>query len=196
MQLYTCTLDNLSPIPHGVPNNRKYVMDMAYNYADGTMYALNVHSHLVGVQTVKRFLCKVDIVSGKLYDEKLIDCGDGVEAVALAIPADGAAYVMDNFGQLRTLNLETGTTNAIGWSGLNTSSHVQSMAFDHDTNTLYWANVMDDQSAFYLIDTVTGAGTCLGMIGGNPPKFPVCSPSARAFPQNLPHPGRGDCCLC
>lgn len=75
---------------------------------------------------------------------------------------------MDNFGQLRTLNLETGTTNAIGWSGLNTSSHVQSMAFDHDTNTLYWANVMDDQSAFYLIDTVTGAGTCLGMIGGNP----------------------------
>ena len=168
MQLYTCTLDNLSPVPHGVPNNRKYVMDMAYNYADGTMYALNVHSHLVGVQTVKRFLCKVDIVSGKLYDEKLIDCGDGVEAVALAISADGAAYVMDNLGQLRTLNLETGTTNAIGWSGLNTSSHVQSMAFDHDTNTLYWANVMDDQSAFYLIDTVTGAGTCLGMIGGNP----------------------------
>ena len=49
-----------------MPNNRKYVMDMAYNYADGTMYALNVHSHLVGVQTVKRFLCKVDIVSGKL----------------------------------------------------------------------------------------------------------------------------------
>ena len=132
------------------------------------MYALNVHSNLVGVQTVKRFLCKVDIVSGKLYDEKLIDCGDGVEAVAIAISADGAAYVMDNFGQLRTLNLETGTTNAIGWSGLNTSSHVQSMAFDHDTNTLYWANVMDDQSAFYLIDTVTGAGTCLGMIGGNP----------------------------
>ena len=117
---------------------------------------------------MKRFLCKVDIVSGKLYDEKLIDCGDGVEAVAIAISADGAAYVMDNFGQLRTLNLETGTTNAIGWSGLNTSSHVQSMAFDHDTNTLYWANVMDDQSAFYLIDTVTGAGTSLGMIGGNP----------------------------
>ena len=27
---------------------------------------------------------------------------------------------------------------------------------------------MDDETAFYLIDTVTGAGTCLGMIGGNP----------------------------
>lgn len=168
MQLYTCTLDNLTPVPHGVPNNRKYVMDMAYNYADGTMYAINVHSHLVGAQTVKRYLCKVDLVSGKLYDEKLLDCGDGVEGVAIAVSADGKAYVIDNFGQLRSLNLQTGATNIIGWTGLNADTQVQSMAFDHDTNTLYWANVEGSESAVYLVDTVTGASTNLGMIGGNP----------------------------
>ncbi len=142
------------------------VLDMAYNHANDTMYALTSHAY------VGTFIATVDIITGELNEympinESSILTG-GIEQFAnLAISTDGEAFML-SYGQnakLYSVDLNAGGISLIGETGYGLQ-YVQSMAWDHNNNKLYWAQYYDaENNGLCEINPETGEAAYICRIG-------------------------------
>ena len=141
------------------------VKAMAYNSLTDTWYL--VSSNDFGTAA---FLYTLDITSGTLTQVAQI-AGANLP-VAMAINCDGTAYIVDvvsgmsNTGILKTLNLTTGSTTAIGTNiGLaGISGYGHDMDFNPETGNLYWgaywtSGFFNSGGSFRQIDITTGTST-------------------------------------
>ena len=149
-----------------------YVYDMTYDYVTSTMYVL------AGASEDNTELYVADMETGKLT--LLME----TEPLFLAIAAgtEGKLYLIEN--SVETMDWETwmttlsnanlwvmdplaGTLELVGDTGIQ-SNMISSMAYDYDTDTLYWtpfAQVSSYISHLAIVDTETGLATSLGTIG-------------------------------
>ena len=126
-------LGNLDPYKeYGITN----MVDMAYNYADDTLYGLFYCEANAEASSV---LCTIDPFTGtmEVLGEMPIDVHN------LAIDGEGNFYsVAFNTTQLYTYTLEglyNGQIDFVGDVGHYYTGNFNSLAWDHNTDKLYWA---------------------------------------------------------
>lgn len=133
------------------------IIDMAYNPIDGMMY----------------YLCQ-DSQYFSYLKRSSLDNPSAVETIGtfserlwtLAINSQGQAFgVAYEGGNLYQINLTNATTTLVGPTGKDVW-YTQSMAFDMDTDVLYWAQfATSNDHGLFQVNTETGAATALGEIG-------------------------------
>lgn len=122
-------------------------MDMAYNYNDDKVYAINQTETDLEVYTV-------DYRTGEVV--KVGTSAECAKLRTLAIDLEGNAYGIANDKQFYSFNLATMETTLIAPTGVLSLAYNQSMAFDHNTGNLFWNQSDAVFAAFYNIDPVTG----------------------------------------
>lgn len=120
-------------------NTSSLVIDMAFNYADGKLYAL----------CTQNYLYTIDPIMGTTEQVGIIPLPAGNTLQSLACATDGTFYGITNSGMSNTslrshlysftIGEEGFAYQYIGNTGL-TAVYIQSMAYDHNTGTLYHAN--------------------------------------------------------
>lgn len=136
--------------------------DMTYDYSTKVMYAL-------GKNNSGSVLLKVNLADGK-YTEIGSMGDEGRLFVTLACSYEGEMYAIDaDEGHLWKVNKETGATEDIGYTWEEPeANYLQSMEFDHSTNTLYWAlNNIYDEGALATVDLETGESSKTGSLGND-----------------------------
>ena len=87
----------------------------------------------------------------------------GNNYLTFSINAKGEIYSIANDGNLYKLDKATGEATLVGPTGVSVAPNLQSATFDQKTGTLYWASYEGSEgayaSAFYAVDTATGAAT-------------------------------------
>lgn len=136
------------------------VNDMAYNEADGNMYAL-FYSY-ANSQAVP-YLCTIDMFTGVVT----ILGETGQDFNNLAIDPDGNFYSMVyGADTLYTYTADTFTEpTLIGNTGYSTR-YINSMAWDTNTDTLYWACNNSGKYELVALNTETGEGTLVRELNG------------------------------
>lgn len=145
-------------VPQVEPYN--IIKHMAYNPVDGMMY----------------YLCQDSQYNSILKRSDLANPSE-VEVVGslsqrlwtLAINSQGEAYgVAYEGGDLYQVDLSDASTTLVGPTGIENVWYWQSMAFDMNTDELYWARFTSEtDQGFYQVNTQTGAATRLGTIGAS-----------------------------
>lgn len=180
--VYACSTDGyLYVMKHGTfePTPICYLdavlLDMAYNYADEKLYALATFA----ADTENVFLVTVDMFNGTLTkvgtitSKEMTSSRNGEVPQTLAISDDGTFYTINNstsnaylYSFRLTEEGEIGTLTKLGKTGFK-ANYLQSLAFDHNTGELYWAQMVQTSSwskpTFKLVklDLETGVGTAL-----------------------------------
>ena len=139
----------------------EFVQDMAYDPAHGQMYALVVND------AGESSLATVQLATGELT---LVGT-TGLNLHALASNSEGRLYGISQEGLLYTLSASDATPTLIGATGMGEARYLQSMAFDHRTDRLFWARtngVVDGE--LIELNPATADGRSLGLITwqGNP----------------------------
>lgn len=133
------------------------IIDMAYNPMDGMMYYLCQDS-----QYNSYLKCS------SLANPSLVETigAFSVKLWTLAINSQGQAYgVAYEGGNLYRVNLADAAATLVGPTGKDVW-YTQSMAFDWETDELYWAQFATaSDNGLYQVNTETGAATALGTIG-------------------------------
>ena len=147
----------------GAGSSGEFVYGMAFNYADGCMYALCDEDH--------PYIASVDLETGVLTRKVTITLGSLLGVQTLAIDGEGNFYLL-SFSAVNSvlyrLNITTGALTQVMQTGM-PCFYAQSMTWDHMTNKLYWAHVNERTSStngLYELDIEAGAVRYLGMIGG------------------------------
>lgn len=139
----------------------EFVYAMAYNYADGNMYALCDEDN--------PYIATVDLKTGDLSRVVDIDLGSFLGLRGMAISPSGEFYALSMSAvnaRLLTVDMQTGELSAVAATGL-PAYYAQSMTFDPATGTLYWAQLEDSSdNGLYSVDTETAECTFMGKIGG------------------------------
>ena len=141
------------------------VKGMGYNSLTDTWYV--VSSNDFGSAA---YLYTLNITDGSLTEVAQLTGAN--LPVALAINCDGTAYIVDvvsgisNTGILKTLDLSTGATTAIGTNiGLSSiAGYGHDMDFNPETGNLYWgaywtSGFFSSGGSFRQIDVTTGTST-------------------------------------
>ena len=127
---------------------------MAFNYTDGMMYGM-------WYNTLYRF----DPYNPDDF-EIVADFPSYALLHPFAINNQNEAYSVGRDGELYRINLSDGTITLVGNTGVTMGIYYESMAFDMDTDELFWAQVTDDtEHGFYKVNTTTGEATRIGDIG-------------------------------
>ncbi|MBE6951131.1 MAG: hypothetical protein E7451_07320 [Ruminococcaceae bacterium] len=114
------------------------VNDLAYNHADGRLY---VQYYSEYNREARPYLAVIDMDDGSLEDI----CELPVDVNTMAIDTEGNFYSAGyDSSRLYTYTLEQVTGSyphmtSIGYMGDFTSTHLSSMAWDHNEGRLYWA---------------------------------------------------------
>ena len=142
------------------------IADMAFVYTEGALYLIGNPKNSTGNST----LYTMDTTTGKMYAVASLD----KYLVGLTCDEQGVLYTVDIDGVLYTMDNRTGALTEIGDSGLEPSGY-QSLAFDFDTDCLYWAysNVYSDpwagiqnrDTAVYVVDTTDASVVKVGDTG-------------------------------
>ncbi|MCM1284923.1 MAG: S8 family serine peptidase [Bacteroides sp.] len=122
------------------------IYDIAYNYTDQKLYAITFSDS-------KSHLSTIDIYTGEITDVGTFGRG----MVTMGCTTDGKLYTISKDGELCLINTKTAEPTVIGkvsetndeqWVTLN---YRQSMAYDHNTNTMYWYAFCYNQTTAKLI---------------------------------------------
>ncbi len=139
-------------------------LDMAYNYADHTMYLLAQREE-GGSYPI--YLMTVDLETGEATDVGMVFGVNSGSLLTLAIDGEGNAYGLATGSNavLYSVDLATGECTEIGATGIG-MNYIQSMHYDINTGRLFWAQIYSTSSnGLYEIDPETGAAEFLGVIG-------------------------------
>lgn len=132
------------------------MIDMTYDYSSGKVY---------GIRHGNQWFAEFDPATG---NSRLIGkCSDGGTEkymLALAAALDGTVYGVSSDDILYKIDKTSGALTKVGDLGVD-AGFDQTMAFDYEDGTLYWANNGD--YTLYKVDTATGAATAVGKIGKN-----------------------------
>lgn len=136
--------------------NNKEFNEMAYNYTDGLIYAINNEEP---VQT----LWSINYITGETL--KVADAASDATPffITLAIDLEGNAYGIALDKRLYHIDLEDFTYELIGTTGVpETTIYVQSAAFDHNTNTMYWSIASFEGFHLYAVNIKNGHANVIG----------------------------------
>ena len=135
--------------------------DMAYDYSTDTMYAVSGD-----------LLCTVNLSDGSLTEVGFV----GPDAMlALACSTDGQLYGIGDDCNLYAIEKTEGMGEVCGFTGV-IADGLQSMAWDHNTDTLYWASCATTPHLFTYyttmgnlceLNTIDGTATVIGNIYGS-----------------------------
>ena len=151
----------------GASANGEFVFAMAYNYADGNMYALCNENN--------PYIATVDLETGALTRVVTISQSDPVSLglQCMTIDGDGNFYGLSFAAvssKLVSININTGVCTQLADTGLDTF-YAQSMAYDRVNDRIYWAHADNNSrsnNGLYIIDVNNGYElTHLGAIGDN-----------------------------
>ena len=159
------------------------LIDMAYNKADGKLYAMAALNDENGEPQYGK-LVTVDMFTGELTEvgsitsDMMPSSRDGEVPQVLAIRDDGTFYVINAstrntylYSFRLTEDGKIGELTNVGKTGFK-ANYLQSMAFDHSTGELYWAQFVRASSwarptyKLVKLDLTTGAGTALSDLPG------------------------------
>lgn len=139
------------------------ISDMAFNYADQKLYAVNYKDG-------GTYLSTIDIYDGKVTDIAKFS----KKVLTLGCTTEGQLYGINKDGELCKVNKANAECDVVGkvsetesddWVTL---SYLQSMAYDHNTDTMYWyvfSYNSATQKMISRLDTVdlnTGKTTAVG----------------------------------
>lgn len=130
-----------------------YIIDMTYDASTATMYALRPND-FNGVDLVK-----VNLEKGETTYVGSIDM------IVRTIAADlhGNLFVIAQDGNLYALDAESIETSLVGPTGAGEAYYLQSMAFDHNTERLFWARTSYEANGdIYEVNTSDGSALLLG----------------------------------
>lgn len=124
-------------------DTRAKILDMTYNYANKTMYAIG-YFYSSGIT---KGVFTVDLTTGKL---ELI-CETEIATAAIAANYNGDIYVMGRDGNLYLLDETTGEMTEICQTEYKRPGHLWSLEFDHTDGNLYWvgSSIDKDEAAYY-----------------------------------------------
>ena len=165
--------------------------DFAYNYADGKLYALSTYED-GGSPTTELFTINLrgsyydedEYMEYTAYQEDWAASRGGVYGLGLAIDSDGSVYILGpNWdaeaedttatAHLWKASMETqwgstylGAFQEVGDTGMG-MDYLQSMAFDHNTGSLYWAqfyprSFLAMETNLIKLDTATAKAEIVG----------------------------------
>lgn len=170
----------------GASSGGEFVYGMAYNYADGGMYALCDEDH--------PYIARVDTATGALTRCIDIELGTLLGVQSFAIDGDGNFYVLTFAAissKLMRVDPVSGSLTQIMDTGL-PNFYAQSMTWDPLTGCLFWAHVNERTSStngLYRIDLDDNSIDYCGMIGGGMEITCLYSTASGEAPQ---HYMRGD----
>lgn len=128
------------------------VRAMAFDYTTGTMYAIASSESMVSA------LYQVDLDTMEMT---LIGENDlGATLVAMAIDDRGVLYVADAYGEIMTMDKDDAELWSTGMTGAS-SQYLQSMTYDYNNDTIYWAV----DGGLYNVNTDEGTLTTIGKTG-------------------------------
>ena len=138
--------------------------DFAYNYSDGKLYALNTYVESSGYPTTEIYTINIrgayydetNWVDVAAYQEDWVANRGGLYGLAMAIDDSGSVYALGpNWDSAAGETTDTAhlwkASMVSDWSGTRLGAfkevgdtgmgmdYLQSMTFDHNTETLYWA---------------------------------------------------------
>lgn len=126
--------------------------DMTYDYTTNTMF------YIANEGNVGK-LGRVNVETGAFTHIANIS----TNVFTIAADAEGQLYTITSNGSLAKLDKANGKLTVVGSTGIMPTMQLQSMDFDRDDNTLYWAIVNNAyQTGFCKVNTSTGAVTMLG----------------------------------
>ncbi len=134
--------------------NDVYAMDMAYDYSTDKMYVL-------GAEGEQQYIATVDLETA----EPTIVAVLSLQLHALACTTKGQLYGISSEGDLVSIDKATGASSAVGATGVAAPQYLQSMAYDHDNDRLFWAaESRTCGGLLHEIDITTGAASALGNV--------------------------------
>lgn len=139
-------------IDRSVENSDDYILDMAYDHRNQTLYGLKPDGETVQLVTI-------DIENGIAFPVG----NTGKVMRALACGLDSKLYAISEDGGFYTLDATTGAATLTGMTGVDSVVFLQSMGFDHQSGRLFWAHTSENINGdLYEIDPATGLATRLG----------------------------------
>lgn len=138
-----------------------YVQDMAFDYSEGVMYAV------AGIKNMSDSsqLYAINLETGYGYK---IGEGYDFELKTLACTTDGQLYSVASNGDFYAVDKESGDVELLFNTGYK-ANKFQSMAYDHNTGNLYWAQCYSDldmsTAVLVLISPEEKSAESLGQIG-------------------------------
>lgn len=163
-QLYCLDMNNGTVTAIGAPQNGKQIVDMAYNYSNGMMYA-----SVVDPSTGEWMLCSLNLRNGQLMPVAM-DYSMSNVYMTLACDLEGNFYGISSDGMLYSLavnedwgEVEPTMIADLGFGGLN---YIQSMCYDYNNDQLVWAASLG-YSTMVWIDPMTGACLDVGTPTGD-----------------------------
>lgn len=126
--------------------------EMSYNPVDGMMYYISTGDN----DNLMKFN------PANPADGATLVGANAEHLYAFAINGEGVAYGIRNSGDLVTVDLTTAAQTVVGSTGV-PCAYVQTMAFDRETNELFWAQIESGTSyGMYRIDPTTANALNLG----------------------------------
>lgn len=133
-------------------------LDMTYDQTTNTLYAVGGQYYAEAIA-----LYSIDMETGDytelfyLYSNMLTVAADN----------DGNLFGIDDMGSLCEINVDEQYSVEIGYTG-EWPMYVQSMTFDPEDNTLYWAGFTSEYASFFAtVDTQTAELNYLSYVLGN-----------------------------
>lgn len=168
--------------------------DMTFDYTNGKLYAIAYtqpwESGGEDSTIEASYLVSIDLYDYSIDEVAQITTG----IITLAADRQGQLYGIAMDGCLYAINKSDGSCRIIGDTGM-IVSFAQSMCYDYNTDTMYWAMCNITQGNLCTVDLETGRASNLGVIGGNtevtclftvPNDEPVIHvESVEALPSNL-----------
>ena len=157
--LYKAALDNEAqtiavPMQVVAGMESETATEMSYNPVDGMMYYISA-----GDASMLKKFDPANPGAGATTVGTLAD-----HLYAFAINGEGVAYGMQGTGDLYTVNLTNASVTLVGSTGVQ-CAYVQTMAFDRETNELFWAQILDGSTyGMYRVDPTTASALNLGTV--------------------------------
>ncbi len=151
--------DHIVSYPGGTSNG-VFVYGMAFNYADGNMYALCDEDH--------PYIASVNLETGELTTVVNVQLGSYLGIYTFAIDGNGVFYALTMSAvnaRLVRIDPATGALTEIGATG-KPCYYAQSMTCDVETGVIYWAHLESNfNNGLYTVDPETAEIEFIGQIG-------------------------------
>lgn len=169
---------------------------MSYDFVTGDIYGVFYNEDLTGLNWVK--------YDTYTYKPEIICAFNGrFNVLAMATAADGNIYIVNEDGDLYTVNRANSRVSYVGNTGVPVVLYTQSMYWNAQTNSLIWAAVTSSGSALYSLDPATAEATllcefdckeqiCSMFPGGNDTPMAGTPDAPRDLKWNFTAPGASD----
>lgn len=140
------------------PTYSKLPLLLTHDTKTGVTYALSYTE-----DNLSHVLATINLATGEMTTVGVIGrVSDHASFLTFSIDSKGTIYAIATDGNLYAINAKTGESGIVGPLGVK-PIYLQSAVYDTDTDTLWWAASLDDNTgALFTVDTASGAATKVG----------------------------------